>query len=104
MKQIVILWIGVVLFANSQELTIEEASKLRSYNHSFSGKAREERAMRRVAKISRDRAYTIAKSVCKQKIYGSRLKMRNNRLFYIVNLKNCSVKVDALDGSIIGGE
>jgi len=35
MKHIVILCISVIIFANSQELTIEEASKLRSYNHTF---------------------------------------------------------------------
>ncbi len=102
MKKIVILWIAIAIVANARELTIEEASKLRGYNHSFSGKLKQQRAMKRVSKIDRKRAYAIGRSICKSKNLYGKLKMRNQRLFYDLHSKNCSVKVDALDGSIVG--
>ncbi len=105
MKHIVILCISVIIFANSQELTIEEASKLRSYNHTFLGKIRQQQAMQRVAKIDIKRAYSIAKNICKSDDkYFSKLKIKRNRLYYLLSINSCLVKIDALNGSIMGSE
>ena len=85
----------------AQELTLSEISKVRNYSHSLSGKLRYKQRLKKMANIKQDRAYSIANSFCKGEITHSKIKYRASRIFYVVSTKNCMVKIDALDGSIM---
>jgi len=97
-----ILWIVALLtLGNAQELTPAQASKLRNYDHSLSGKIRYKRLLQQTALISKQRAYEVAEQECKAKPYKAKLQVRFNRLFYTVYTDSGYIKIDALDGEIM---
>ena len=101
--QKLLLIVALLGGASAQELTPSQASKLRNYNHSLLGKIRYKRLLQSTAQISKDKAFEIAKEVCKSEVYFSKLQVRLNRLFYILKTNKGSVKIDALDGQIMEG-
>lgn len=97
----ILLVLAVLGVSNAQELTPSQASKLRNYNHSLSGKIRHKRLLQRVAVIKKEEAYKIAKEACSAEVYSSKLSVRSNRLFYTIYTDACIIKIDALDGEIM---
>jgi len=99
--QKIILMVAIVGLCNAQELTPSQASKLRNYNHSLSGKMRHKRLLERTALIKKDKAYELAEEECKSEPYSSKLFVRSNRLIYTIYTDNGSIQIDALDGEIM---
>ena len=85
----------------AQELTLSEIAKVGDYSHSLSGKLRYQQRLKKMANIKQDRAYSIANAFCRGEITHSQIKYHASRIFYVVSTKNCMVKIDALDGSIM---
>ncbi len=88
----------------AQELTIEQVSKLRNYNHSMSGKFRHKRALIRMANISKEKSQEITQNETNESVKYSKLRDHNRRLFYSIQTSSYRIKIDALDGSIISKE
>ena len=99
--QKILLVFALLVVSNAQELTPNQASKLRNYNHSLSGKMRYRNLLQRTAVIKKDKAYKMAKEECKSEAYSSKLAVRSNRLFYTFYTDTGTVKIDALDGKIM---
>ena len=96
---IISLLLGVV---EAEELTTAQVAKARNYNHSLSGKLRYKRLLQNMAKINKQEAREIVKEkIENQKILYLKLLRRGARLFYLINTKSSTVRVDALDGSIM---
>jgi hypothetical protein len=85
----------------AQELTPSQMSKIRNYSHSFSGKLRYQQRLKHIATIKLDKAEQLAKEACRESIEYSKLRYHDSRLFYVIYMSNCYVKIDALDGSIM---
>ena len=99
--QKLLLILAVLGVSNAQELTPSQASKLKNYNHSLSGKMRYKRLLQRTAVIKKDEAYEMAEKECDSEAYFSKLSVRSNRLFYTIYTDKCTIKIDALDGEIM---
>ena len=85
----------------SQELTPSQIAKVGNYNHSLLGKLHYQQRLKKIANIKEIQAHTIAESICQGAVNSSKIKYRASRLFYVVSTKNCMLKIDALDGSIM---
>ena len=96
-----LLILAVLGVSNAQELTPSQASKLRNYNHSLSGKMRYKRLLQRTALVKKEKAHEMAEEECKSEVYYSKLSVHNNRLFYTIETDKCTIKIDALDGEIM---
>ena len=101
MKPISLLLVVALGTLYAQELTVSQLSKTRNYNHSFSGKIRYQRRLKKMTKITKEEAKKIAKEHCKEELHFSKLAVRHKRLFYKFNSDECQVKIDALDGSVV---
>jgi len=91
----------------AQPLSIEQMSKLRNYNHTFSGKLRHKRALQKIATVKEEEAKEIALNACNQEkksIESIKLAHHSDRIFYRISMDGCKLKIDALDGSIISKE
>lgn len=101
MRYLFVLFISLGLL-NAQELTPSQSARLQNYNHSLSGKLRHKRLMQSMVEVSREEAQKTAKESCKAKeIKTLKLSMHNKRLFYRIKTENCSIKIDALDGTVM---
>jgi hypothetical protein len=99
--QKLLLIIAILGTIEGKELTIEQVSKLRSYNHSISGKMRHKRLLQRTAVVTQDRAYALAQKECCSEVSFGKLRVHSNRLFYWIKTDNGSIKIDALDAQIM---
>ena len=97
----ILLVLALFVMGHAQELTPTQASKLKNYNHSLSGKMRYKKLLQKTAIIDKDKAYSIASEECKSEVYFSKLSVRSMRLFYTLYSHGGRVKIDALDGKII---
>ena len=96
-----LLMVALLGTTYAQELTPTQASKLKNYSHSLSGKIRHKRLLRRTAVITKKHAHEMAKDECDSEAYASKLSVRSNRLFYTLYTDEGRVKIDALDGEIM---
>ncbi len=101
MKSISLLLVVAIGILYTQKLTVSQLSKTRNYNHSISGKIRYQRRLKKMVKITKEEAKKIAKEHCKEELHFSKLAVRHKRLFYKFSSKNCYIKIDALDGSVV---
>jgi len=99
-KYILILLTGAVLLP-AQPLTIEQMATLQNYSHSLSGKLRYKKRLKKIANLDKREAFKRAKAVCKEDIQQSKLMKHSDRIFYKISTETCSIRIDALDGSII---
>ncbi len=107
MKTIAVVTLGLLLSVGAltaQELTLSQLAKTRNYNHSVSGKIRYQQRLQKMTKISKEEAEKLAKEQCKEEMHFSKLSVRHKRLFYRFSSKNCYIKIDALDGSLVESE
>ena len=104
MKPISLLLVVVLGVLNAQELTVSQLAKTRNYNHSFSGKLRYQQRLQKMTKITKEQAEKLAQEQCKEEMHFSKLSVRHKRLFYRFSSKNCYIKIDALDGSVVESE
>ena len=97
------LLLTLVLFGTlqAQDLTPSEVFKTYNYNHGISAKIKHKRLLQKMAIVKKDKAYKIAESSCESEVIFSKLSVHNRRLFYSVKTASCSIKIDALDASII---
>lgn len=99
---ITVLLLGTL---HSEELTIEQIAKARNFNHSLSGKLRHKRLLKKMAKVSEKEAVEMAKKSCATKeVEFTKLSIRGARLFYLIETQKCTLKIDALDGSLMEKE
>jgi len=99
---ILLVMAGGLIFG--QSLSPEQMAKLRNYNHKMSVKIAHKRMLQRMAIVKKDEAKKIAlESLDREKknIQYIKLMHRFDRIFYQVRVNNISLKIDALDGSII---
>ena len=89
---------------NAQDLTPSQIMSTYNYNHSLSAKIKHKQLLQRMATVKKEEAKTIAKEECGDEVEFSKLKRHGNRLFYAMRTDTCSIKVDALDGSIMSKE
>ena len=104
MKPISLLLVVALGTLYAQDLTISQLAKTRNYNHSVSGKIRYQQRLKKMVKITKEEAKKIAKEHCKEELHFSKLAVRHKRLFYKFSSKNCYIKIDALDGSVVESE
>ena len=101
MKPISLLLVVALGVLNAQELTVSQLAKTRNYSHSLSGKIRYQHRLKKMVKLTKKEAKKIAKEHCKEEVYFSKLAVRHKRLFYKFSSKNCQIKIDALDASLV---
>ncbi|HHH19665.1 MAG TPA: hypothetical protein ENK86_04065 [Campylobacterales bacterium] len=104
MKKIAFILILAFLSLQAQELTTEQLMQTYSYNHKSSLKLKHQRTLQKLAQVSQEAAYTLAQKECQGEVDTSKLMRHNKRLFYSIAMGNCSIKIDALDGSIMSKE
>ncbi|NEW60593.1 hypothetical protein GSY74_04790 [Sulfurovum sp. bin170] len=85
----------------AQDLTPNQIVSTYNYNHSASAKIKQKRLLQRMATVKKEKAQEMAKEKCGAKVELTKLTRHGNRLFYAMRTDSCSIKIDALDGSII---
>ena len=88
----------------AQDLTPTQMMKLTKPKSGLLAKIKYQRLLKRTAKIEKDQAKAIAQKACGAEVSLVKLKKHSRRLFYRINIAKCSLKVDALDGSIMSKE
>ncbi len=97
-----LLLTSLILFSlQAKELTPSQVVSTYNYNHKTSTKIKQKKVLQKLAVIKKDEATKLAYASCNSKIEFSKLLRHNKRLFYAIKTNNCSIKIDALDGSII---
>jgi len=85
----------------AQELTPSQVVSTYSYKHSVSSKIKQKRLLQKMATVKKEKAQETAKAKCGSEVKLTKLIRHGNRLFYAMRTASCSIKIDALDGSII---
>ena len=85
----------------AQDLTHSEVASTYNYNHSAYAKIKYKRLLKRMATIKKEKAQAMAKKKCGSEVKLTQLIRHGNRLFYAIRTASCSIRIDALDGSII---
>ena len=61
----ILLVLALFVMGHAQELTPTQASKLKNYNHSLSGKMRYKKLLQKTAIINKDKAYSMCyREIC----------------------------------------
>jgi len=100
-KSFILIPALLITVLSAQELTPEQLEKTESYNHKPSVQMKIKRNLQKIANISKEEAYTLAKSECLGEVLNSKLMRHNKRLFYAIAMDKCRIRVDALDGSVM---
>lgn len=95
-----ILIFSYFLYA-SETLTIKQKQSLVIYNHKPSTQINLKAKMRKMAKISSDKAKEIASSICQEEIGVPLLTHQKSFLFYRFSSTHCDIRVNALDGTLL---
>ncbi len=92
-----------ILFA-SQTLSIDQQQALKIYNHKPSQATTVLKRMQQFANISKMKAVEVADPFCNGNQKSIKLVHKREYLLYSIKGKNCSVYINALDGTIIPSE
>ena len=85
----------------AQDLTPSEVASTYNYKHSASAKIKHKRLLQKMATVKKDKAQELALKNCGGEVELTKLIRHRKRLFYAIKTDDCSIKIDALDGSII---
>ena len=96
-----LLTIALLGTVQAQELTANQVVSTYNYKHSISAKIKHQRLLQTMATIKKDKAQKMATKSCGDEVELTKLTRHGNRLFYAMSTSSCSIKIDALDGSII---
>ena len=88
----------------AQDLTSTQMMKLTKPKSGLLAKIKYQRLLKRTAKIEQNQAKAIAQKACGGEVSFVKLKKHGRRLFYRIKIAKCSLKIDALDGSIMSKE
>lgn len=98
------LFLGLFVLVGAvqaQELTPSQVASTYNYNNSPSAKIKHKRLLKKMATVKEEEATNIAKESCESEVSLSKLTRHGKRLFYAMKTETCSIKIDALDGSIM---
>lgn len=104
MKLMISLLFFTTLLVSSQQLTLSQEVRLKSYTHKPSLSGVIDKRMTAMAQITRKEAKKIATNACGQDLYLTRLSHENRYLLYRLNGSHCTVMINALDGAILSME
>ncbi len=90
-----------IMILHAKELNPNEVFSTYQYHHSTLSQLQQKRVLAKMATLKPEKAQHIATQSCKSNIRQSKLIRHGKRLFYAIKTENCSIKIDALDGSII---
>lgn len=97
-----LIFIGVLFgMLHAQELTPDQIVATHSYNHKPSVELKQRRLLQKMANLNKEEAHALAVKLCKSKVALSKLTRHGKRLFYAIRTHTCSLKIDALDGSVL---
>lgn len=85
----------------SQPLLVDSSINLQNYNHQPSLVLEHQYKLKRLARISPIKAKEITAKVCKEPVLSQRLTHQGQLLFYKSLTLTCTLKINALDGTII---
>ncbi len=99
MKQLFLLLV-LTLFVDAEQMSSMEHQSIHSYNHRPNLKNSGEKKAHRLHKIDEKQARAIAQKHCKEKDVKLKLTHSGRTLYYIATTKNCTITIDALDGTV----
>jgi uncharacterized membrane protein YkoI len=88
------------VFAQGQTLTPMEHNSIHGYNHRPMVKIQKKRNMHKLHKVEEE-AIKIAKEQTKEDVQEIKLTHIGNIMFYKVQTQSYSIKINAMDGSVI---
>jgi len=99
---IFILFISLFSHAGTQTPALVDSDiSLKNYNHRPSVKMQHAFKLKRLVGISPTKAKEITLQICKEPVVYQKLRHQGQLLFYISITKHCTLKINALDGTII---
>ena len=101
MKYLTLLTIPMFVFAQEQTLTPSEHNSIHGYNHRPIVKMQKKRNMHKLHQVDEEEAIRIAKESTKEDVQEIRLTHTGNIMFYNVQTQSFSIKINAMDGSVI---
>jgi uncharacterized membrane protein YkoI len=100
MRYLLFALVPVVLL-HAQELTPSQVSSMYMYDYSTSAQIKHKRMLAKMATLQPSEAHDIAMQHCQGDVQNIKLIRHAKRLFYAMQIEKCSIRIDALDGSII---
>ncbi len=103
MKPVICIALLSVLYAQDTTvpLHVDNSIQLTNYSHRTSVKMQHKRKLERLAIVKKKEAKEIAQKVCQEPITSIYLDHKGQLLFYKVSGRDCYVKINALDGTIL---
>ena len=102
MKTLVaILLLSTLCISNDKPALVENGISLKNYNHKPSVKLQHKLKLKRLSKITSKMAKDITVKICNEPVVYQKLTHKGQLLYYLNRTKQCVVKVNALDGTII---
>ncbi len=98
MKQLFLL-LTLTLLVDAEQMSSMEHQSLHSYNHRPNLKKSGKKQAHRLHKIDEKQARMIAQKYCKEKGVKLKLTHRGRTLYYIATTENCTIAINALDGT-----
>lgn len=101
MKALLLLIIFMTIIQASDQMMVDSATPLTSYNHRMSVSMKKKSELKRLAKIDKEQAQKIATASCKEPAQSLKLTHQGQLLYYRVYTEHYTVTINALDGSVI---
>ncbi len=102
MKTLVaILLFSTLCMSNEKPALVDNSIQLKNYNNRPSVKLQHKQKLKRLAKVTSQEAKRITSKICNESVVYQKLTYRGQLLYYVNSTNNCTVKVNALDGTII---
>jgi len=102
MKTLVaILLFSTLCMSNEKPALVDSSINLKNYNQRPSVKMMHKLKLKRLAKVSPDEVKKITLKECDEPVVYQKLRHKGQLLFYFVSTKDCTIKINALDGTII---
>ena len=101
MKYLTLLITPMFVFAQGQTLTPSEHNSIHGYNHKPIVKMQNKRDMHKLHKVDEEEASKIAREHTKEDVQKIKLTHTGNIMFYNVQTQSFSIKINAVDGSVI---
>ena len=98
--------VAILLFSSwcmsdNKPVLVDSSTPLQNYNHKPSVVLQDTLKLKKLVKISSSKAKDIASKVCNEPVLYQKLTHKGQLLFYLNRTEECTVKVNALDGTII---
>ena len=101
MKYFTLLLTPLFVFAAEGRLTPMEHNSIHNYNNKAIVKMQKKNNMHKLHKIDEKEASKIVKNITNEGIDNMKLTHRGKVLFYKIQTKSYSIKINAMDGTII---